>query len=354
MNYYENKEKTEINWMAVAKQLLQSLADKDFVKEVPYQIKKIAVKDCYTAYIVNCKKCKKQGVPFKLKYKTRKNPKQSCFIPKQALSDKGIYYTISGRMKFTELEFLKGEWRDLRLVKEYDRWYVVVPMTINGELLPCSENQRNGDVVAIDPGIRTFATMFSENGFVGKIGNSSFRKIMSLNYVIDKLTSLRDVETKKRRRFNIKRKLGKLRLRLQDMVDELHWKTINFLVRNFSVIILPTFETSDMTSRHGRKLRKNVVRSMLSLRFYEFSERLANKCKEYGCILIRSNEAYTSKTNSFNGEIMNIGDKKSFKYDGIHIDRDINGARNILLRAMRDSSATAGMPLAISNVVSTC
>ena len=37
----------------------------------------------------------------------------------------------------------------------------------------------------------------------------------------------------------------------------------------------------------------------------------------------------------------------SFKYDGITIDRDVNGARNILLRAMRDSSATAEMPCAV-------
>ena len=55
-------------------------------------------------------------------------------------------------------------------------------------------------------------------------------------------------------------------------------------------------------------------------------------------MLIRSNEAYTSKTNSFNGEIMNIGSRKSYVYEGICVDRDINGARNIMLRAMRDGS----------------
>ena len=77
---------------------------------------------------------------------------------------------------------------------------------------------------------------------------------------------------------------------------------------------------------------------MQALRFYEFSMRLEQKCNEYGVRIIRSNEAYTSKTNSFTGEIMNIGSRKSFRYDGITVDRDLNGARNILLRAMRDSS----------------
>lgn len=87
---------------------------------------------------------------------------------------------------------------------------------------------------------------------------------------------------------------------------------------------------------------------MQSYRFFEFVERLQMKCDEKGIVLIRCNESYTSKTNSFDGSIMNIGSKSSFKYKGITVDRDINGARNIMLRAMRDSSAVAEMPLSIS------
>ena len=94
-----------------------------------------------------------------------------------------------------------------------------------------------------------------------------------------------------------------------------------------------------MVKKGKRKLRKSVVRSMQSFRFYEFSQRLEMKCKEYGVLLIRSNESYTSRTNSFNGELMNIGSREWFVYDDVTVNRDVNGARNILLRAMRDSSA---------------
>ena len=93
-----------------------------------------------------------------------------------------------------------------------------------------------------------------------------------------------------------------------------------------------------MVKRGGRKINKTVVRAMQSYRFYEFGERLRVKCEEYGVTLLRVNEAYTSKTNSFNGDVFNIGSRSSFVYDGFTVDRDINGARNILLRAMRDSS----------------
>ena len=69
---------------------------------------------------------------------------------------------------------------------------------------------------------------------------------------------------------------------------------------------------------------------------------LDTKCRERGVTLVRCNEAYTSKTNSFMGEIMpKLGGKEKFKYDSVTVDRDANGARNILLRAVRDASATA-------------
>ena len=41
-------------------------------------------------------------------------------------------------------------------------------------------------------------------------------------------------------------------------------------------------------------------------------------------------EAYTSKTDSRSGEIVNVGDAKTIN----GLDRDVNGARGIFLRAL--------------------
>ena len=334
---YNEKDRKRISWMDMAKDIFSEM-DYDYVKVVPYQIKKIAVKDCYQALVNGCRKTKKTGETFKLSFRTRKNPKQSCYIPKQALKKEGIYHTIAGKLKISERSLLNYEHRDLRLVAEYDRWYVVVPLEFGNMSLMCSENQGNGDVVAIDPGIRHFLTYFSENGYFGHICGE-YSVLLKLQLKIDRLISRMSKEKDKFKKRNLKRTVGKTRLRLRDLVDELHWKAIGFLVRNFSVIILPSFETSGMVKKGKRKLRKSVVRSMQSFRFYEFSQRLEMKCKEYGVLLIRSNESYTSRTNSFNGELMNIGSRELFVYDGVTVNRDVNGARNILLRAMRDSSA---------------
>ena len=333
VNHFNEKDIEFKGWMKMSTLVLHSLIE-DYIKYVPYQIKSKAVKDSYTSWRTNCKKTKKTCKPFKLRYKSRKNPVQSCYIPKQAVSESGIYYTISGKLKFSEREWLKNDICDCRLINDHGRWYLSVPQKIT--TMP-TENQ--GGIVALDPGVRNFLTYFSEDGRFGWLGVHAFDRVLRLNLKRDKLLSRLALTKDKKKKGKLKRTLNRTYHRIQDLVDELHWKCINYLVHNFSVIVFPPFEVKGMTKK-GRKLRKSVVRSMLALRFFDFKERLKQKCKECGVMYIEQNESYTSKTNSFTGELMNnLGSKEWFMYDGIKVHRDLNGARNILIWAMRDSSA---------------
>ena len=329
-----NKKDIEIKgWMKMSTLVLHSLTE-DYIKSVPCQIKNMAVKESYTSWRTNCKKTKKTSKQFKLRYKSRKSPIQSCYIPKQAVSENGIYHTISGKLKFSKKEWLKNDICDCRLINDHGRWYLSVPQKIT--TMP-TENQ--GGIVALDPGVRNFLTYFSEDGQFGWLGIHAFDRILNLNLKRDKLLSRLSLTKDKKKKGKLKRTLNRTYHRIQDLVDELHWQCINYLVHNFYVIVLPPFEVKGMTKK-GRKLRKSVIRSMLSLRFFDFKERLKQKCKECGVLYIEQNESYTSKTNSFTGELMNnLGSKEWFVYDGIKVHRDLNGARNILIRAMRDSSA---------------
>lgn len=322
--------------MQLAKELTDTLT-MDYVKAVPYQIKKIAVKDAFTSFLTNCKKTKNGGKPFSLRFKSRKNVTQSCYIPKSAIKKNGIYPTIAGQLKYSEREWFGNEIQDSRLIYDSGRWYICIPMGIKQTHFV--ENQ--DDVVALDPGIRTFMSYFSVDGTFGQLGHHSFNRLQSLSFKMDRLLSRISVEKDKKKKMRLKRSVFRLRHKLHDLVDELHWKVITYLVHHYRVIYLPTFGVSGMVSKFNRKLRNKSVRNMLSYRFYDFGERLSQKCVDYGVTLYRVNESYTSKTNSFSGELMKIGGKESFKYDGITVNRDINGARNILLRAMRDSSACA-------------
>ena len=332
INHFNEKDLEVKGWMNMGTTVLSELSE-DYIKSVPYQIKKIAVKDSYTSWRTNCMKAKNTDKPFKLRYKSRKNPIQSCYIPKQAVSESGIYYTISGKLKFYEREWLKNDFCDCRLINNHGRWYLSVPQKIT--TMP-TENQ--GGIVALDPGVRNFLTYFSEDRRFGWLGIRAFDRILNLNLKRDHVLSRLALTKDKKKKGNLKRTLNRTYHRIQDLVDELHWQCINYLVNNFSAIVFPPFEVKGMTKK-GRKLRKSVVRSMLALRFFEFKERLKQKCKECGVVYIEQNESYTSKTNSFTGELIpNLGSKEWFTYDGIKVHRDLNAARNILIRAMRDSS----------------
>ena len=126
INHFKEKNIEFKGWMNMSTAVLAELTEY-YIKSVPHQIKKIAVKDSYTARQTNCKKTKKSGKAFKLRYKSRKNPVQSCYIPKSAVSESGIYHTISGKLKFSEREFLKNDICDCRLINDHGRWYLSVP-----------------------------------------------------------------------------------------------------------------------------------------------------------------------------------------------------------------------------------
>jgi putative transposase len=316
--------------MQVAKEILADLPR--FCSEVPYQIKKIAVKDAFQSFFTNVKKLKAGGKSFKLGFKSRKNPTQSCYIPHSAIKQTGIYPRISGK-GLHYAEKLPTLIQDSRLIWNNGRWYLTVPTK---ETTQKSENQGKGRVVSVDPGIRTFATFFSENSF-GQIGKHDFGRIVRLCQYLDDLISRRSQTTGNQKRA-MKRAENRLRWKIRDLVDELHHKTARFLVDNFDVIFFPTFETSQMACKATRKIRKKSVRSMMTYAFFRFAKHLKHKCFETGKKLVRVCEAYSSKLNSFTLEMIpKLGSKEFFDFDGFRINRDVNGARNILCFSLVDT-----------------
>jgi transposase len=74
---------------------------------------------------------------------------------------------------------------------------------------------------------------------------------------------------------------------------------------------------------------------MLTFSHYKFHEFLEHKAAQYNKVVEYQCEAYTSKTCSWNGKIKeNLGGRKYIKDGSIVMDRDLNGARGIYLRAL--------------------
>ncbi len=311
---------TKANWLAIKTGILNSLPD--WAASIPFQIKSIAIKDACQAVKKAKADFKKDGQIRHCKFRSRKDTKQSVFIPKTAIKDCGIYHTILGQSKLKEA--LPKDFSDGRLTLAYGEYYLIV----SEEVQP-RQTDNQGRLVALDPGVRTFMTFISEDSY-GYLGNDSNLQIQKLCFKLDKLISkMSKAPSAQKKRF--KKASDRLKSRIQHMVKELHHKTAKFLVENFDVILLPSFESSEMVSKSRRKIRSKTVRQMLTLSHYQFKKHLEWKAWESGKVALTDiNEAYTSKTVSWTGEIKQIGGSRVIKSaDGQSMNRDLNGARGI-------------------------
>ena len=341
LKYLQRHRGKSPHWSTLKPKILRRLPN--CYQSVPYQIKGDAVREAWKPAMRNAKlKAKQAGEKQELRFQSRRMPTQSLFIPASAIRENGIYPTVLGDIDYTEplpapiaKKREKGEpkpideIRDSRLLCEDGSWYLCVTYNQTKQSPPTGAMR----VVALDPGVRDFLTYFSETGF-GWLGHQAINRIQRLCVYLDRLLSRIATCTVRRKKRTMRRAANQIRRRIRNLVKELHCKLVHFLVSNFDVILLPSFDTSQMTLRHERKIRKKSVRQMLTLSHYKFKQRLLEKAAHHGKHVIIVNEAYTSKTVSWTGEVKkNIGGQKIITAaDGASMHRDLNGARGILVR----------------------
>ena len=311
----------------------------DWHTETPRQIKVGAVMDACQA-IGNAKiKGKKTGKFQKVSFRSRKR-KQTLYLRADSLRKNGFYVRLLGEMKMAERLPAKpqgtglvserdtdAEVKDSQLILENGRYFLCVAYVEKKKT-----REPSGRIVALDPGVRDFMTFFSEDCF-GWLGQQCINRIQRLCQHCDNLYA-RATREKRPLRRALRKAANKIKVKIRNLIDELHKKVAHFLVSNFDIILLPTFETKQMTKRGARKLRKKSVRQMLTLSHYRFKKFLKHKASEYGVQVIDVCEAYTSKTVSWTGEIVaNLGGSKVIKSsEGHHMNRDLNGARGIFIK----------------------
>ena len=312
-----------------APDLLHSLPE--WTHECPRHIRVYAVMDAQKAF---------RQYKRKVSFRSKKGKSASMGVISGAVKHHGVYVGLLGKMKYTEplpAEVQGGgkvserntdiEIKDSRLKREGNKWYLIVPY-----LAKKKSREPSDRIVAIDPGVRTFATFYSEDSY-GWLGADDIGRIIRLCHHADNLYA-RATKVQRPLRRKLRHAARKITKKIQNLVTELHHKVAHFLVTNFDVILLPTFQTSNMVKRASRKIRKKSVRMMLTLSHYKFKVFLKQKAKEYRKQVIDVCEAYTSKTVSWNGEINHRlgGSKVIADLDGNACERDLNGARGIFVK----------------------
>ena len=139
---------------------------------------------------------------------------------------------------------------------------------------------------------------------------------------------------------------ARTRQRITNLVDELHWQMARWLTSNYRIILLPTFETQDLTQRAGRRDPQQDRSHDAHFPPLRVQAALCSgKPGSAAPLVLDVDEAYTSKTRSWDGTVnTKLGGAKAIRDDtGFGMDRDVNGARGIFLRALGASPFLRGL-----------
>ena len=301
----------------------------DWEVETPKDVRAGGLKDLEVAFKSAFSNLKNGNITkFDIKFRSKKNP-FSLRIPKTAITKMkdtlSIYTTYcKEKIKVSKDKFfktLKEIEYDCRLKIENKKWFICIPFE------PIMTKNDNNDVCALDPGIRKFQTIYSEKEVV-KI---TMDKELITRYQ-QKLSLYQSLRSRGYiSKFKCQRGLGKIYDKINNKVDNLHYKTINNLIANYKTIFIPNFENQEII----KVVKGKKTRSLFSyLKHFSFKERLKQKASKTGTNVVVCTEEYTSKTCTRCGSLKEIGRCERYNCSScmLNIDRDVNGARNILIK----------------------
>lgn len=305
----------------------------------PYEVRDAAMIELLDAYKSNqAKRRKNPNHTWTIHPRERNRRQATLMIRGKCYKDGRFYPSFFGKKRLSSSGQLPYRVNyDCKLTRtRIGQYYLSIPMPL--ETAQDSGSRVPNRVVALDPGVRTFHTAYDPSGFVWKVGNKDIGHIYRICVRMDKLQSRIDSDKtiRHKKRYRMRRAYRKMQWRVRNLVDECHKKLVKFLCSNYSVVLLPSFETQQMVIRKQRKISSQTARNLMTWSHYRFKQRLLFKKQEYpSCNVIICNEAYTTKTCGRCGYINDgVGKKKIFRCPScrITLDRDVNGARNILLK----------------------
>jgi putative transposase len=209
---------------------------------------------------------------------------------------------------------------DCRIIHERNKYWIVIPVPV----VPPIKVETSINYCGIDPGIRTFLTSFSNNGVVEYNQNKILLK--KLNKKMDLLNS--KMKVKKKQKYKIEE-------RKENIINELHWKSINDILNRNDYVFYGDIKSHDIVKKSNNRF---LNRDINDLKFYKFKERLMYKASLLNKHVLNVNEMYTTKACSSCGNLNNVGIKEIYKCENKLCNnlllRDVSAAKNILMKGI--------------------
>lgn len=275
---------------------------------------------------------------FRLRYLKLNKNNQIFKIEKYAFTDDSFYPKYFGHNKMTNDEMQFNELVTMSTVRKNcktNKYYL--QLKYQQKYILSSEDDKEKDklpyvvdptkVIAIDLGTRTAFTCYG-NDSVEEIGTDCYEKISTKLRKIDRINASNMSTSKKAK------STGKRWTQLKNMVEDLHWKTINFIVSKYSGVVIGNLSTKQVGQGNVNDMVKRVG-DMLSL--HKFRSRLQYKCHYHLVNYRLMSERNTTQCCSDCGyKKEDVGSNKTYKCDvcSMILDRDVNSGRNIFLKSL--------------------
>lgn len=258
---------------------------------------------------------------FRLRY-IKLNKKKKIFkLEKSSFTNVGFCVSIFDKMKccLDNFNYVKNIETVATICYYNNLFYLLLRKKKN------QTNNKKRKIISIDLGIRTYITGYTSTKII-KIGTQS-NKIKEKLEVIDKLSQ-------KKPKSIWRKIINKKYDRIKNMMNDFKWKTINYLIKNYKMILIGNFSTKSM----GETKMNDMVKRIANLyNIFDFKQKLKYKCFNSQTKYKEINESYTSKCCSCCGYYKkNLGGSKVYICNNCKkvIDRDVNGAKNIMMRSI--------------------
>jgi len=233
------------------------------------------------------------------------------------IEHQSIKVPILGKLKTFERLPVGTKPKSVTISRKADSWFISFKIE-----KPIQSTPKKRDVVGVDLGIKTLATLSTGEIFQGA---KSYQKAK------DKLAKLQRIVARRQKgsanRVKAVKALARLHQKIANIrLDTLH-KLTNYLSKNHAVVGIEDLNVSGMMKNHC------LAASIGDMGFYEFRRQLEYKCPLYGSkLVVIGRFKPSSKTCSNCGKVKEVLElsERVYRCDcGLELDRDFNAAINI-------------------------
>lgn len=238
--------------------------------------------------------------------------------------------SVFGR-NLTTSESIEGIERTSILLwnKRTNRYFLKTP--IDKDILT-KEAIDNRDICAIDPGIRTFMTIYGTKS-IYQIGTNCQKMINKEQARIKTLNDKIKLKDSKKEIYKMKKRVNIIQQKIENRVDDMHFKTVKLLNQNYRTILLGKLSTKGICSKLN-SLNATTKKVCYALKHDSFRNKLSDCGKIFNSNVEFVSEHYTSKTCCSCRRRNESYSNETFKcsFCNYKMNRDIMGAYNIFYK----------------------